>query len=243
MSADAAPSPEPGGGPRPEPGAGPAPRALAVPRLHAVTNDELLADPRFPELARSVLAAGGPGLALHLRAARLSGRDLWERAASLASEARARGAVLLVNDRVDVALGLEGVGAHLGGRSLPPAAARRLLGPGRLLGVSVHDGSAASAAAREGANHLFVGTVFATASHPGRTGIGVEGFRRIRERAPGVPALAIGGVLPEHARALLDAGAHGVAAIGGIWRRDDPARAVAEYLEALNDASHRRETA
>ena len=206
--------------------------APALPPLHAVTDDSLLARADFPELARAVLDAGGQGVALHLRGRCTSGALLHELSVGLHEPARSAGALLLVNDRVDVALvaGLDGV--HLGGLSLPAAVARRLLPEGCRVGVSVHDPEGAGAASGE-ADYLMVGTVFATPSHPGRTGSGPEGVARVRA-AVGVPLLAIGGVTPERVPVLLAAGAHGVATVRGIWAAARPAAAVAQYLAVLS---------
>lgn len=204
-----------------------------VPRLHVVTDSPTLQRPDFVELARAVLAAGGPGLALHVRGPATEGRTIHDVAVALLPAAREAGATLLVNDRVDVALtaGLEG--AHLGERSLPVAEARRLLGPERLIGASVHDRDRARSAWEEGANYAFVGTIFSTASHPGRTGIGVTEMAGILRAAPGIPMLGIGGVSVDRVRDVVRAGAHGVAVLGGVWSAPDPAAAVSEYLVAL----------
>lgn len=190
----------------------------------------------FQERATRALEAGGADVALHLRGPRSTGRRVYDRAVALTSVARAHGATLLVNDRVDVALvvGLDGV--HLGGRSLPTREARALMGPERWIGVSVHEASELVRARKEGANFAFVGTVFPTDSHPGRAGLGVEGLGRILEHEPDFAALAIGGVEPDAVEDVLRAGARGVAVLRGVWARTDPASAVLEYLTALTEA-------
>ena len=85
-----------------------------------------------------VMRTGAERTALHIRGPRLSGRFVFEIASRLREEAHRSGCLLLVNDRVDVTLALDLPGTHLGRRSLPPASARALLGPGRILGLSVH---------------------------------------------------------------------------------------------------------
>ncbi|HUH12715.1 MAG TPA: thiamine phosphate synthase, partial [Longimicrobiales bacterium] len=96
------------------PGRAPAP----LPRLHLVTNDAVLAARAFPERARAVLARLGARVALHLRGHRAAGRTLFDLAASLAGAARESGALLFVNDRLDIALAAGAAGAQLGRRSL-----------------------------------------------------------------------------------------------------------------------------
>lgn len=190
-----------------------------IPPLHVVTDDAVVARPDFPRVAAEVMQAGGPLLALHLRAPAAPGLAVYRWAEAL--RACSSGAVLLVNDRVDVALAVDADGVHLGRRGLTLADARALLGPDRLIGVSV--GSADEA--EPGADFLLVGNVYATASHPGRPGIGTGGL------AGDPPRIAIGGVTPERVAELRRSGANGVAAIRGIWDAPRPAEAVRGYLK------------
>jgi thiamine-phosphate diphosphorylase len=206
-----------------------------LPRLHAVTDDALLGRPDFPELARSVLTAGRERVALQLRGRGTSGARLYELAAALRPAARAVGALLLVNDRVDVARVVDLDGVHLASQSLPPVVARQLLPPERWVGLSVHDPVGARAAA-EHADYLVVGTVFATPSHPGRTGAGPELVARVRAAAS-LPLLAIGGIGPERVPEVVAAGASGVAVLSGIWGAPDPGAAVTEYLRRLPEGA------
>lgn len=220
-------------------------RAVPVPRLHVVTDDDVLARPDFVECARRVLAAG-PDVALHLRGPGTGARRVWEIARALRPGPRPgpRGgrwegrpqAAVLVNDRVDVACLVEAHGVHLGERSLPASVARTLLPAGSLLGVSVHGPRAAASAAEEGADYLMVGTIFPTPSHPGRAGAGPDLIHDIAE-AGSPPLLAVGGVTPGRVAPCLRAGAHGVAVLRGVWDASDTERAVAGYVEALAVAS------
>lgn len=202
-------------------------------RLHVVTDSAVLAGSDFQGRAEAMLRTGGARVALHVRGPATTGRALHEHVRALLSTAHASGARLFVNDRVDVALAADDVGVHLGARSLPVRDTRALVGPNRTVGVSVHDAGEAERAESEGANFAFVGNVFATASHPGRPGIGTAELGRICARAPGLPVMAIGGVRPEHVPALVAAGALGVAVLGGAWSRPDAGAAVEEYLDAL----------
>lgn len=204
----------------------------SVPVLHLVTDDAILAHPRFPDDACAALEAGGEAVALHLRGPWTPGGAIFTLAEALRPVAEAAGALLVVNDRVDVALAA-GLGAvHLGERSLPVAEARRILGRRGVVGASVHDPVAAAAAVREGSAWLFVGTLFDTPSHPGRPGQGCDLIGRVAA-ASGVPLLGIGGVTVSRVREVLSAGAHGVAVIRGVWEAPDPAGAVGDYLGAL----------
>ena len=196
-----------------------------------VTDDALLARADFSTGAHRVLAAGGARLALHLRGSATSGARLYALATELREAARAAGALLIANDRVDLALVAELDGVHLPERSLPPPVARALLPRGTRIGASVHDVAGARAAAPD-ADYLVVGTVFATASHPDRLGSGPAGVALVRA-AVGLPLFAIGGVTPNRVSEVWAAGAQGVVVLSGVWSAPDPAAAVAAYLGVL----------
>ena len=207
-----------------------------VPRLHVITTREILERPDFPRVAGDLLAAGD--VALHLRAAGSSGRLLLEHASALRS-ARTAGR-LLVNDRVDVAR-IAGTGAHLPEAGLTPMQARTILGREALLGRSVHEprasGGACETAEQDAALIDFViyGHLFATPSKLDSPPRGLDGLSRAVRRYAvwGLPVIAIGGITPERVEEVLDAGAHGAAAISSFWDAPDPVAVVASYLETL----------
>ena len=210
---------------------------MTVPRLHAVTDDARLADPRFVQVAAAVLAAGGAALALHLRGRHTSAASLHALAAALAPAARAAGAKLLVNDRVDVALTAGADGVQLPEDALDVADARTILGDSALIGVSRHAHSIATRGTA-GADFVVWGAVFETASHGGEPAAGMDGLRAA-VAASALPVVAIGGVGPERVGAVLAAGAHGVAVLSGIWTPSagGPADAVRAYCDALEAAA------
>ncbi len=202
-----------------------------IPRLHLVTDDAVLARPDFLSRAGEVLEAGGDQVALHLRGPRMGGRDLYSLGMALGPGALRSGGLLLVNDRVDVALALGLRGVHLGQRSLTPAVARGLLGPEAVVGLSVHDLGEARVPGTEGASFLVVGSIYATTSHPERVPAGLGRIREIGAMTS-LPLLAIGGVTPARVGELTRAGAHGIAVRGGVWDAEDPAGAVRVYLRS-----------
>lgn len=209
--------------------------ARRLPSLHAVTDDRVLAGDRWAHRAARVLEAGGADVALHVRGAGTGPRRLLELVDTLLPVARSVGGALFVNDRVDVALLAEPDGVHLGTASLEPDRARELLGPEAWIGVSCHDPGEVTAAKEKGADYVFLGSIFRTATHPGLEGVGPAGIGAAAERAGELPLIGIGGIGPTEAETLADAGAYGVAAIRGIWDAADPAVAVREYLEGLRD--------
>jgi thiamine-phosphate pyrophosphorylase len=204
-----------------------------IPPLHVVTDDEVVARAGFVAVARRVMEAGGASVALHLRAPRAGGRRMHNLAAALRPIAGDTGARLIVNDRADVALAVDADGVQVGARGLSPADARRVIGPRRLLGVSVHAADEARVVREAGADYVVAGTIWATPSHPGRSGAGIGLIRELA--ALGVPVIAIGGVTAARAVEARDAGAAGVAVLRGVWDAPDPAAAVNEYLNQWKD--------
>jgi len=204
-----------------------------VPRLHVVTDDDVMAAPDFPAVSRALVAAGGGGVALHVRGPRTSGRRLHIIASDLLAAAAQTGAWVVVNDRVDVALATGARVVHLAGRSLPAVEARRILGEDARIGVSCHTPDEAADASREGADWIFAGTTYPTPSHRGREGCGPEGVHRASVAAGGVPVLAIGGVTAERVSEVVAAGAHGVAVVRAVWSAPDPVVALKEFLHEL----------
>jgi thiamine-phosphate pyrophosphorylase len=148
---------------------------------------------------------------------------------------RERGALLLINDRVDVAIACDADGVHLGQSDLPLPAARRLLGEPRWIGVSTHDLPQARAAAGGGADYIGFGPLFATGTKT--TGYSARGLDRLREvrHAVGVPIVGIGGIDARLASDTIRAGADAVAMISAIRDAPDPCSSVRELLAAIGD--------
>jgi thiamine-phosphate diphosphorylase len=211
-----------------------------IPRLHLVTNDTVIAAAGFVDRATAVLDAFGTAVALHLRGHASTGAALYRLAEPLARAAAAAGALMVVNDRLDVALAA-GCGVQLGRRSIPAPTARRLLGPGAVVGYSAHEAGEAASMAGTGVDLVVLGTIWPSASHPGEPAAGTSLISAAAAamaatastEAVAVPIVAIGGVTPERARAAMTAGAHGVAVLSGVWGAGDAVTAALGYLEAM----------
>jgi thiamine-phosphate pyrophosphorylase len=210
-----------------------------IPRLHIVTDDEILAREDFLSSAAQVLEAGGEDVALHLRGPRTSGGVLFDLGRAVRDLALGSGSLLLMNDRIDVALVLQLPGAHLGQRSLPPTLARRVLGREAVLGLSVHGPEELPPEGSPGLlDFLVVGTIFPSASHPGEPPAGPGRIQQLGS-VTSAPLLAIGGVTPPRVGEALKAGAFGVAVVGGIWQDKDPGGATRGYVEAVEQETER----
>jgi thiamine-phosphate pyrophosphorylase len=201
---------------------------MRLPVVHLVTDRRLAPDPAAR--AGAALAGLPPGAAaIHLREKDLGGRDLLSAARALLAVCRAHGQLLLVNDRLDVALAAGADGVHLPAAGIAPADARRLLPGGALVGVSCHSEEDVARARDGGATYAFLSPIFDTPSKRGLLPpLGVDALRRASRL--GLPLVALGGVAPGNAAALLDAGAHGVAAIRAWLSGPDPAAAVRSLL-------------
>jgi thiamine-phosphate pyrophosphorylase len=140
------------------------------------------------------------------------------------------GALLVVNDRLDIAMAAEADGVHLGQDDLTVAAARRLW-PRGIVGRSTHSLEQALTAQAEGADYIGVGPVFATPTKPGRPAVGLELVRAVAAARPRVPWVAIGGVDETTLAAVLEAGAAAVAVVRAVSAAADP-RAAARGLHA-----------
>jgi thiamine-phosphate diphosphorylase len=143
-------------------------------------------------------------------------------------------ALLLVNDRVDVALAAGAHGVQLAGNSLPCDVARTLA-PDLLIGRSVHDVAHAATAITDSADLLVVGTMFASRSHPGLTPAGPSLVRKVAALST-VPLIGIGGITAANATQVIAAGASGVAAITAVSQAPDPRDAASRLVAAVNEA-------
>ena len=182
---------------------------------------------------RGVAVSGLPAdqVAVQLREKNLSGRELTELGRALRQMTAAAGVALYVNDRIDVALAVGADGVHLGGTSVDAATATSIA-PHLAIAVSVH--SAAEVAALRGPEIAFalLGPIRDT---PSKRAFGPPlGDAAVTEAArTGVPIVAVGGVGPEHTRALRAAGAYGVACIRAVMAAPDPAAAVDAFCQEL----------
>ena len=201
-----------------------------LPRLHAITDERIARRADLLDVARELAKGGGSQLAFHARGRSLSGREHYELAVRLSESQTVR---LFVNDRLDVALAVPTAGVQLGHGSLPVSAARAL-NPLWWIGKSVQDLAEAEAARTEGADYLVVGPVFATASHPDRTPLGLAGLRKIVSAAGELPVIAIGGITADRVREVRDSGAYGVAAIRALWDDVEPAEAARRMREWMS---------
>lgn len=183
-----------------------------LPKIYPITDRRLSGLSHAEQVRR--LVDGGARL-VQLREKHLPSKLFYEEAVEAIKIARAANVRIVVNDRVDIALMAGADGVHLGQDDLPPSEARKILGPGAIIGYSTHSLEQALAAAREPVDYIAAGPVFATSSKADHDpAIGLDGLRLIREAASGLPLVAIGSITADRLRQVLDAGADATAVIG-----------------------------
>lgn len=202
-------------------------------RLIVITDRQLAAPRSIFEVVEAALQAGAP--AIQLRDKTATPRELYEQARALSQMTARYGALLFVNDRLDVALAANADGVHLGPGDLPIHAARLAAPRPFLIGASTDDPATAKRLEAEGADYIGCGAVFGTSTKDvGGERIGPERVAEVAA-AVSIPVVGIGGIDQTNAHLLRGTGAAGVAVVRAIMAAPDPGAATREILAALGD--------
>jgi thiamine-phosphate pyrophosphorylase len=211
--------------------------------LYAVLDTEVAARAGWtlPDLAEAFVAGGAR--VLQLRAKTTADGELLELATRIQAIASSAGAVLVVNDRADVARLSGAGGVHVGQDDLSPAAVRTIVGSDAVVGFSTHTPEQIDAAIREPVTYIAIGPVFGTATKDtGYTAVGLEKVRyaaaalsraAVSAGSPPRGLVAIGGITIDRAADVIRAGASSVAVISDLLATGDPRARVREYLDRL----------
>ena len=178
-------------------------------------------------LAETLLDAGARIMQLRLKDA--PGRDFLAAARAIAELCGRCGAILIVNDRVDIAILADAHGVHLGQTDLPLAAARRIAGPDKIIGISTHNLEQARAAENGGADYIGFGPMYSGGLKNIAAGMGLDKLRAIRA-AVRIPIVAIGGITQARVPETLAAGADAVAIITDVVNAPDIGAKVRSLL-------------
>lgn len=203
----------------------------AGPFLYPIT-DRRLAGGRPLQAIMASLCAGGAPL-IQVREKNLTTRELTSLAADAVESGHAGGALVLINDRADVARFAGADGVHLGDDELPPAAAREFLGDDAIIGVSCHSIEDVRSAERQPVDYIAVGPVFPTDTKELRYRVAGTDLVRAARSETDKPLIAIGGITPERAREVIAAGADGLAVIAALMRSGDIAVATRHFTAVL----------
>ena len=203
--------------------------------LYLVLDPDLCGGPA--EMVRTAQQAAAQGVTVvQLRAPNWKKRQWLETALALKGVLAPLGVPLIINDQVDVALAVDAEGVHIGQDDLPVAEARRLIGPGKILGLSVTN-AVELAAVPEGVDYLGIGPVYPTGTKLDAAVVtGVSLFADL-VAASCLPVVAIGGIHADNCAPLFAAGAKGIAVVSAICGRPDPGLATAELFVRIRDLS------
>ena len=188
----------------------------------------------LPDLAAAYLAGGARFL--QVRAKRAPSGWLLETAVRIRELAGASRAIVVINDRADIAR-LAGAGVHVGQDDVPAGAARAIVGETAIVGLSTHTPKQLRSALTEPISYVAIGPVFETSTKvTGHEPIGTAGVTRAAatiRAARSLPLVAIGGITLESARGVIEAGADAVAVIGDLLSTRDPEARVRDFLRTL----------
>jgi thiamine-phosphate pyrophosphorylase len=208
---------------------------LVLPRLYVILDSALLTIPET-DCARRLADAGVRLLQYRHKSA--ASRELLDSSSRLSGLLIPRGVTFIVNDRADVAFLAGASGVHVGQEDLEAEAARRVIGPGKLVGVSTHNREQFERATATSVDYIAVGPIFSTSTKANPDPVvGTEFIRQIR-RLTDKPIIAIGGITLGRAVEVIQAGADSVAVISDVLRAPDPGERAQQYLDLLEAANH-----
>ena len=170
---------------------------------------------------------------LQLRSEHMTGKEWLEIGTPLKELLNASGVPFIVNNRLDMALALGADGVHIGQKDLPPHIARRILGPDKLIGLSISTAEELASAPYEFVNYLGVGPVFPTTSKQNTApALGITGLKQmVRDKK--APAVGIGGITLENIAAVLATGIEGVGVVSAICGQESPGDATKQLKKHL----------
>ena len=202
--------------------------------LYVITDEAIAGGLSHLEIARRAIAGGAD--VIQLRDKVCGCRELGLVGRSLREITRKTGTLLIINDRLDVALSCDADGVHLGQDDMCPAVARQLAPPGFIIGMSVGTVDEAVRAEQDGADYIVLSPVFSTSSkYNAGPGHGLEVLRNIR-RNVSVPLLAIGGINRDNVCEIIAAGADGVAVISGVVGSPEITIAARELKNLISES-------
>jgi len=204
--------------------------------LYFVTDRKLIGRRSLLSVVQRAVAGGAS--VIQLREKELSSGRFLKTAEMLSTFLRKARVPFIINDRIDVALACGAEGVHLGQDDLPIAVARKILGRKKIIGASCHTVSQAKRAQDEGADYIGAGQVFHTdtksiVQHP----INIKKLAGI-VKSVSIPVIAIGGIKPENASAVMKSGCAGVAVISGIATAKNPEKTAQKFITAMRGIAY-----
>lgn len=197
--------------------------------LYLVTDRELMSCPTVEECVERAIAGGVS--VVQLREKSCTSREFYELAVRVKKITAALNVPLIINDRIDICLAADADGVHLGQKDIPCAAARKILGRDKIIGVSAALPEEARQAELDGADYLGVGAVFSTSTKSDTRPVTPEIIRQIRA-AVSIPFVAIGGINKNNIPQLYGLGINGAAVVSAVAAQQDIEAAAREMRAA-----------
>ena len=200
--------------------------------LYVILDNQFLRGRSMVDLAYSIVVGGAS--VIQIRDKRGDKGDILDEVIRIREICESHGALLIVNDHVDLAVASEAHGVHLGQHDLPIDISRRMLLPGQLIGTSNALLDEASESIRMGADYIAVGAIFPTKTKNNTRPAGLDTLSAI-SRISSVPIVAIGGIDKTNAREVVEAGANCVCVVSAVLGSEDPELAAREIVLAISD--------
>lgn len=182
------------------------------------------------------LAVEGGATVVQLRAPQWKKRKRYECAVELKKVLSAYRVPLIIDDDVDVALAADADGVHVGQKDLPVEVSRSLLGPEKIVGLSVNNDKQMKKVDSHIVDYVGIGPIFSTTTKPdAEAPIGFAGLTELIAHCP-VPAVAIGGIKTQHIKSVVDCGAKGVAVVSAICGQNNPKESARELLRIWKES-------
>lgn len=205
---------------------------LDIPPLYTILDPGQISTREPERVLHDLLEAGAKWLQLRVKA--LTPSHFFALARHARIETRKYGCKLIVNDRVDIALGCDADGVHLGQEDLPLTVGRKLMS-GKVIGISTHDPEQAQEAERNGADYIGFGPMFGTSTKDtGYAQRGVQMLAQVRAKVQ-LPIVAIGGINEQNVKQVWQAGATSAAIISDILHADDIPAKIARILRQYSN--------
>jgi thiamine-phosphate pyrophosphorylase len=200
-----------------------------IPPVYPITDVRISGLSHLEQIKR--LIAAGATL-IQLREKHASPREFYEQAVECVTYAHSRAAKIIVNDRADIALMSGADGVHLGQDDMQPAAARRFLGAGKMIGYSTHSAEQAIAAAGPEIDYIAIGPVFQTTTKSNADPVvRLDCIGEIKAAIGDIPLVAIGGIDSTNIADVIGTGADSAAVIRGLLK--DPDKILATMRDLL----------
>ncbi len=201
--------------------------------LYLITDQYIVKGLSHVQIAEKALLGGVKFI--QYREKQLSKRESYKIALQLREITRRFGAVLIINDDIDIAMAVDADGVHLGQEDFPVHAARKILGDSKIIGLSTHSLKQAEEAQGSGADYIAIGPIFKSTTKDVREPLGVDIIKEIRKISR-MPVIAIGGINENNMEDAIKAGADGAAVISAIIKKEDITAAVKEFIRKIEPA-------